>query len=160
MSKDYLSERFSSMNVAGLKKYLQKRGITVHGYLKPALVTIACAVEKMMLPVDPNFECNDTEKNLKKQLIIHDVAVQDPFTLSVRNNFINSPPFGLYDIFNHLIYHSADYDKQGLASYKSYDDYRLFDDDYVESLSTTYLKECGVHVYVGKVNPTMQMKCE
>ena len=84
-------------------------------------------------------------KNLKKRLVIHDDAVQDPFILSVQNNFINSPPFGLYDIFNHLIYHS-------------YDDYRLFDDDYVESLSTIYLKECGVHVYVGKVNPTMQMK--
>ena len=160
MSKDYLSERFSSMNVAGLKKYLQERGITVHGYLKPALVTIACAVEKMMLPVDPNFERDDTEKNLKKRLIVHDVAVQDPFTLPVRNNFINSPPFGLYDIFNHLIYHSADYDKQGLASYKSYDDYRLFDDGYVESLSITYLKECGVHVYVSKVNPTMRMKTD
>jgi hypothetical protein len=80
--------------------------------------------------------------------------------LPTQNNFIDSPPFGLYDIFNHLIYHSADYDKQGLASYKSYDDYRLFDDGYVESLSTTYLKECGLHVYVGKVNPTMRIKTD
>ena len=160
MSKDHLSERFSSMNVASLKKYLQERGITVHGYLKPALVTIACAVEKMMLPVDSNFERDDPEKNLNKRLIIHDVAVQDPFTLPVQSNFIDSPPFGLYDIFNHLIYHSADYNKQGLASYKSYDDYRLFDDGYVESLSTAYLKEWGVHVYVGKVNPTMRMKTD
>ena len=59
-----------------------------------------------------------------------------------------------------MIYHSTDYDKQGLASYKSYDDYRLFYDGYVESLSTTYLKECGLHVYVGKVNPTMRMKTD
>ena len=160
MSKDSISDTFSSMNVVGLKKYLQERGVTVHGYLKPALVAIASAVEKMMLPKDPNFECDDAEKNLKKRLIIHDVAVSDPFTLPTQNNFIDSPPFGLYDIFNHLIYHSADYDKQGLASYKSYDDYRLFDDGYVESLSTTYLKECGLHVYVGKVNPTMRMKTD
>ena len=96
------------------------------------------------------------EKNLKKQLIIHHVTVQDPFTLPVQSNFINSPPFGLYDIFKH----SAEYDKQGLASYKSYDDYHLFDDGYVESLFTAYLKECGVHVYVGKVNPTMRMKTD
>ena len=68
MSKDYLSERFSSMNVAGLKKYLQERGITVHGYLKPALVTIACAVEKMMLPVDPNFERDDKEKKFEETI--------------------------------------------------------------------------------------------
>ena len=149
------------MNVASLKKYLQEPRITVHGYLKPALVTIACAVEKInMLPVDPNFERDDPEKNLKKRSIIHDVAVQDPFTLPLQSNFIDSPPFGLYDIFNYLIYHSADYDKQRLASYKSYDHYRLFDDDYVESLSTAYLKECGVHVYAGKVNPTMRMKTD
>jgi hypothetical protein len=82
------------MNVAGLKKYLQERGITVHGYLKPALVVIASAVEKMMLPIDPNFECDDPVKNLKKRLNIHDVAVSDPFSLPTQNNFIDSPPFG------------------------------------------------------------------
>ena len=52
------------------------------------------------------------------------------------NNFIDSPPFGLYDIFNYLIYHSTAYDKQGLAAYKSFEDYRLFEDGYVESLLT------------------------
>ena len=52
-------------------------------------------------------------------------------------NFADSPPFGSYDIFNKTI---------GLASYKSYDDYRLFD-----SLETVRLKDSGIHVYVGKV---------
>ena len=132
--------------------------ITTNGYLKPALVTIASAVEKMMLPIDPNFECDDPEKNLNKRLIIHDVPVQDPFTLTTENKFNDSPPFGLFDIFNHLIYHSCDYDKQGLASYKSYDDYRLFDDGYVESLSTATVKECGIHVYVEKMQPTMRLR--
>ena len=66
-----------------------------------------------------------------------------------------------YDIFNnHLIYHSSDYDKRGLASYKAYDDYRLFEDGYVEFLSTVTLKESGVHVYVGKVNPIMRTKTD
>ena len=160
MPKHSVSEKFASMTVAGLKKYLQERGVTVHGYLKPALIAIATAVDKMMLPIDPNFECDNAEEKLKNKLIIHDVVVPDPFTLPTQNNFIDSPPFGLYDIFNHLIYHSSDYDKQGLASYKAYDDYRLFDDGYVESLSTVTLKECGVHVYVGKVNPTMRTKTD
>jgi len=59
----------------------------------------------------------------------------------------------LYDIFNYLIYHSTDYDKQGLAAYKSFEDYRLFADGYVESLLTAQLNQEGVHVYVAKVRP-------
>ena len=44
------------MNVAELKIYLQERGVSVSGYLKTSLVEIAPAVERMVLPVDPNFE--------------------------------------------------------------------------------------------------------
>ena len=47
------------MTMAELKNYLRERGVTVIGYLKPALVEIAIAVEKMMLPIDPNFEKED-----------------------------------------------------------------------------------------------------
>ena len=75
-----------------------------------------------------------------KGLVIHAMVIPDPFSLKTVNNFNSSPPFqpfGLFDIFNHLIYHSTDYDKQGLAAYKSFDDYRLFNDGYVESLLTT-----------------------
>ena len=36
MSEEPESEKFSSLNVAGLKKYLQEQGVTVHGYLTPA----------------------------------------------------------------------------------------------------------------------------
>ena len=36
----------------------------------------------------------------------------------------------------------------------------MFDDGYVEFLSTVTLKESGVHVYVGKVNPTMRTKTD
>ena len=80
--------------------------------------------------------------------------------MKTKNDFIDSPPFGLYDIFNHLIYHATDYDKQGLAAYKSFEDYRLFQDGYVRSLETLNLKEAGVHVYVGKVQPTMRAKTD
>ena len=47
---------FNAMNVAKLKIYLQERGVSVSGYLKTSLVEIASAVERMVLPVDPNFE--------------------------------------------------------------------------------------------------------
>ena len=71
MTKEPEAERFLSMNVIGLKKYLQKRGVTVHGCLKSALISIATAVDKIMLSMDPNFECHDAGKNLKNRLIIH-----------------------------------------------------------------------------------------
>ena len=96
---------------------------------------IAAAVERMVLPIDPNFEKDQT--NDAGTLIIHAMVIPDPFSLKTVNNFNSSPPFGLFDIFNHLIYHSTNYDKQGLAAYKSFGDYRLFNDGYVESLLTT-----------------------
>ena len=40
---------FKAMSVAAIKKYLQERGASVNGYLKPGLVEITVAVEKMML---------------------------------------------------------------------------------------------------------------
>ena len=54
------AEEQQPMNVAELKKYLQDRGILVSGYLNPSLVEIASAVKWMVLPVDPNFEKDET----------------------------------------------------------------------------------------------------
>ena len=143
------------MNVASIKNYLKERAVTVNGYLKPALVTFAATVQKMMLPLDPNYERDSNEKNVCKRLFIHDMQIMDPFVMNTQNNFIDSPPFGLYDIFNYLIYHATEYDKQGLVAYKSYEDYRLFEDGYVESLEKATLLDAGLHVYVRKVLPTM-----
>ena len=158
MSKPKNKSDFNAMNVAELKKYLQERGVSVSGYLKTSLVEIASAVERMVLPVDPNFEKDQT--NDAENLIIHDMLIPNPFSLKTVNNFNSSPPFGLYDIFNHLIYHPTEYDKQGLAAYKSFDDYRLFNDGYVESLLTAQLNHEGVHVYVAKVRPFMKIKTD
>ena len=88
----------------------QKRGVSVSGYLKASLVEIASAVERILLPVDPNFEKDQTSDADK--LVIHDMVIPDQFSLKTVNNFNSSPPFGLYDIFNCLIYHSTDYDKR------------------------------------------------
>ena len=160
MSEEHILKQFKTMNVASIKSYLKERGVTVNSYLKPALVTIAAAVEKMMLPLDPNYERNNNENNLRQRLFIHDMQIANPLTIKTQNNFIDPPPFGLYDIFNHLImiYHATEYDKQALAAYKSYEDYRLFEDGYVESLEKAILLDSGLHLYVGKVLPTMRGK--
>ena len=44
------------------------------------------------------------------------MEITNPFAFSYNlvNNFGDSPPFGLYDIFNYLINHFTDYDKQEL----------------------------------------------
>ena len=64
---------FNAMSVAELKKYLQERGISASGYLKTSLVEITSAVEKMVLPVDPNFEKGDDPA--LDELIIHDLLL-------------------------------------------------------------------------------------
>ena len=46
----------SNMTVAELKDYLKMRGVTTSEHLKLALLEIALAVEKMMMPIDPNHE--------------------------------------------------------------------------------------------------------
>ena len=64
---------------------------------------IASEVERMVLPVDPNFEKDQT--NDADKLIIHVMVSHNPaFSLyEDRGKFNSSPPFGLYDIFNYLI---------------------------------------------------------
>ena len=151
------------MSVAELKKYLQIRGVTVNGYLKLALLEIAQAVEKMMLPVEPpvmNIQMKEARK-IPLLLIVLSMSAKSLSNLSynVVNDFTELPPFGLYDIFNYLVYYSTKYDRQGLAAYKSFDDYRLFDEGYVESLLKATL-EGNMHLFVGKVRPAMKDKTD
>ena len=156
--KDSSPKDFKNMSVIQLKEYLQNRGVSVSGYLKPALVEIATAVNKMMLPLNPNFEEKNTLENEK--FYIDGMEIKNPFTSSNKlvNNFADSPPFGLYDIFNYLIRQSTEYHKQGLAAYKSLEEYRLFQDEYVESLLTETLSKERLHLYMGKVKPAMKNK--
>ncbi|CAB4041789.1 Hypothetical predicted protein, partial [Paramuricea clavata] len=86
--------RVSDMTVAELKEYLKMRSVTANGYLKPALLQIAQAVEKMMLPIDPNHEYGNLDlKNAKETFIIHDMMIRQPLSYAVVNDFIDSPPF-------------------------------------------------------------------
>ncbi len=110
------------------------------------------------MPSIESLLCKNTnELQHDGRLLINDVEIENLFKMKVVNNFIDSPPFGLYNIFNHLICHCTNcYDKQGLAAYKSFDDYRLSEDGYVECLSTLTLQNKRLHVYVGKVRPVMK----
>lgn len=53
-----------------------------------------------------------------------------------------------YDIFNHLIYHSTDYEKE------------YFEDGDIESLITNTLKNKSLHVYVGGVRPAIKTETD
>ena len=63
--KDFGLKDFKNISVIQLKEYLQNRGFSLSGYIKPALVKIATAVNKMMLPLNPNFEKKNTLENEK-----------------------------------------------------------------------------------------------
>ena len=150
------SSDFQKMTVFELKKYLVDRGITVNGYNNGALAEIANSVRKMDIPCIHTMH-DKVCGGKGNELFIDDMQIGDPFKMTdLVNNFIDSPPFGLYGIFNFLICHSTAYDKQGLAAYKSFDDYRLFEGGYVKSFLTKTLTNKRLHVYVGKVRPAMK----
>ena len=67
------------MTVAKLKDYLKICGVTTSGYLKPALLEIALAVEKMMMPINPNHKYGNVGKNNQKY-IIHDMVIEQPLS--------------------------------------------------------------------------------
>ena len=88
------------------------------------------------------------------------MEIKNPFTSSnnLVSNFADFPPFGLYDIFNYLTRQSTEYDKQGLAAYKSLEEYRLFQDGYVESLLTEILSNERLHLHMGMKDKTDEGK--
>ena len=62
---------------------MQERRVSESGYLKTSLMEIASAVERMVLPVDPNFEKDQT--NDAENLIIHDRLIPNPFAVKARD---------------------------------------------------------------------------
>ena len=64
----------------------------------------------MNLTTDPDFENDSIGQKLT-----------DPFQMtSLSHDFSQLPPFGLMDIFNHLIMSKADYDTSMLSSWCSF----------------------------------------
>ena len=111
MGKKSQEDKFKAMKLPELKFYLQNRGITANSYLKLGHVAIVCAVEEMNLPVLCQTSEADEKLGISRRLNLHDVQLPDPLKMDVLNDFKHSPPFGLFDIFNYLIYHSSEYDK-------------------------------------------------
>ena len=94
--------------MAELVKYLRECRVSVSGYFENFAggnLETASAVKRMVLPVDRNFEKDQT--NDAENLTIHDTLIPNPFCPETVNNFNSSPPFGLCDIFNYLIYQST-----------------------------------------------------
>ena len=116
----------------------------------------ASAVERMVLPVAPNFEKDQTSD--AENLIIRDRLIPNPFSLKTMNNFNSSPPFGLFDLIPPLHWLRLAWARRLQVIWRLY--YRLFSDGYVESLLTAQLNQEAVHVYVAKVRPFMKIKTD
>ena len=97
-------------------------GVQVSTYRKPELIHLAKAVAGMNPPTDPDFENDSIEECLIRRLTLPlGKKLTDPFQMpSLSNDFSQLPPFGLMDIFNHLIMGKADYDKSKLSSWHSF----------------------------------------
>ena len=145
-----------------LKTYLQERSVPASSYNKAQLIILAKAVFEMDLPVDPNFENDDLTPQLEKRTTLpNGTKVPDPFQMTELTNDLSSlPPFGLLDIFNHLIMSRADYDKEALSSWRSFEEYSLFLDGYVRSIKLKTIDDAGetFHVIVADVFPTQKDK--
>ena len=153
---------FNSMNIEQLKTYLQERGVPASSYNKAQLIILAKAVFEMDLPVDLNFESDDLTPHLERRTTLpNGTKVLDPFQMTKLTNDLSSlPPFGLLDIFNHLIMNRVDYDKGALSSWRSFEEYSLFLDGYVRSIKQKTIDDAveTFHVIVAGVFPTQKDK--
>ena len=90
----------------------------------------------MDLPTDPDFENESIDECLSRRLTLPaGQKILDPFQMaSLSNDFSQLLPFGLMDIFNHLIMSKTDYYKSKLSSWRSFEEYKLCTNGHVQSL--------------------------
>ena len=82
--KKLLEEKFKDMNIVDLKNFLQTTGVSVTGWLKPGLISIAYTVEEMNLPLI-NQPCAQEEKtNVNRCLYIHGTQLPDLLKMVVK----------------------------------------------------------------------------
>ena len=113
----------------------------------------------MNASVDPDFKDNSIEETLKERWTLPAGGnVLDPFkTQNMSNNFSSLPNFGLMDIFNHLIMSNTEYEKDKLATWRSFDEYALFQNGHVQSMQNRIIfdKDGGkYHLITAQVIPT------
>jgi len=96
---------FDKMDVKEIKRFISARGVQVSTYRKAKLIQLAKAIASMDLPTDPDFENDSVDTCLLRHLTLPaGQKMPDPFQMTLlSNDFSQLPPFGLMDIFNHLI---------------------------------------------------------
>ena len=119
----------------------------------------------MNLPTDPDFENDSIEECLIRRLTLPaGQKLTDPFQMtSLSNDFSQLPPFGLMDIFNHLIMSKADYDKSMLSSWRSFEEYNLCLNGHIQSLGVKTVQDLDgsdFFVFVAGVIPTQKEKTQ
>ena len=117
----------------------------------------------MDIPTDPDFENESIDECLSRRLTLPaGQKILGPFQMaSLSNDFSQLPPFGLMDMFNHLIMSKTDYDKSKLSSWCSFEEYNLCTNGHVLSLgvnSTEGLDGSTFFVFVAGVIPTQKEK--
>ena len=124
------------MDVKEIKRFISARGVQVSTYHKSELIHLAKVVASMNLPTEPDFENDSIDTCLLRRLTLPaGQKIPDPFQMALlSNDFSQLPPFGLMDIFNHLIMSRTDYDKSVLSSWRSFEEYNLCLNGHIQSL--------------------------
>ncbi len=152
---------FESMKVEELKTYIRERGVPVSKYKKNDLIMLAKSLHEMGAMTDPDFEKDSIECCLNERLTLPaGKKVPDPFCMkNMSSDFSSLPNFGLMDIFNHLIMSKANYDKEKLSSWRSFEEYTLCQAGHVRLLQNQIIfdnDDRKFHVIVAHVIPTQK----
>ncbi len=124
---------FDIITVKELKQYIWERGVSVSTYKKPELILLANSLHEMNADIDPDLKIDHVLKN--HLTLPAGRCVPDLFKMTNLSNDISTlPNFGLMDIFNHLIMSKTEYNKDMLASWRSFDEYTLCQNGHVCSI--------------------------
>ena len=161
----YATPNFDNMDIKAIKEFISARGVQVSNYRKPQLIELAKAIASMDLPIDPDFEnCSIDECLIRRLTLPAGLKIPDPFQMSsLSHDFSQLPPFGLMDIFNHLIMSKTDYDKAMLSSWRSFEEYNLCLNGHVQSLGVKTVQDLDgstYFVFVAGVIPTQKEKTQ
>ena len=154
---------FGTMKLKELKTYVTERGVPVSAYKKQQLIHLATSLHEMNADVDPDYKNDSIEEVLKDRLTLPSGRiVPNPLQMkNVSNDFSNLPNFGLMDVFNHLIMSETEYDKDMLASWRSFEEYTLCQNGHVRSMQNQIVfdeNDDKYHVITAKVIPTQRDK--
>ena len=125
-------EYFETLSIMELKEYLKKKGITSTGHSKQNLI-ILCQASTSLVD-DPGLQNCNTWNIIEKKLLKIGITDNPKNFNYSKLQLPGIPPFGLVDVFNYLICSRTDYDNRKLKAFKSFDDYKLFEDGHVEKL--------------------------